>query len=438
MSPEKHAEYAANRARAKVLVNRADALATKFETGAGTPAELAEAKSINDELREMQRFETPAIIPGDNGGNDGYTDSDVRATSAPLETRTWQELTQRAGVPYESAGQTWRDSSEFLASLCSGRWDPRLTKRDGNSTTVEADGGFAVPSFMLSSIFDASLSAEIIRPRARIFAMQGQTLSIPAWNDVDHSTNTHGGFTAEWVEEGAAFTVQTPALRKTLFQAKKLGLLSRVTNELASDSPSFTAGLLTAMQQATAFNLDSAFMSGDGASAPEGILNAPCLVTVAKESGQAAATILTENIVKMWARLLPGSARSAAWIVNPETLPELHTLTLAVGTGGTVSGLLRDDGRGGMTMMGRPVLVSEHAQALGTAGDIMLADLSYYGIGLRAAATIDVSQAPYFTSDELGVRLKIRIDGKALLASAITPAKGAATLSPFVVLATRA
>jgi HK97 family phage major capsid protein len=48
--------------------------------------------------------------------------------------------------------------------------------------------------------------------------------------------------------------------------------------------------------------LDDAIINGTGAGMPLGVLNAGCLVSVTKESGQKADTIVAENAVKMYHR----------------------------------------------------------------------------------------------------------------------------------------
>jgi hypothetical protein len=81
-------------------------------------------------------------------------------------------------------------------------------------------------------------------------------------------------------------------------------------------------------------------------------------LSITKETGQTADTIITENIVKMWARLRPGSHSRAIWAANPTTFPQLATLSIAIGTGGTVVSLLQPSGIAGgpaTSILGRPL-----------------------------------------------------------------------------------
>jgi HK97 family phage major capsid protein len=90
------------------------------------------------------------------------------------------------------------------------------------------------------------------------------------------------------------------------------------------------------------------------------------------------------------------------------------------------------------TILGRPLIPIEQASTLGTVGDLVLADLSQYVIiekdGLQAASSMHVR----FIYDEMTFKFTMRVNGQPKLKSAITPANGTNTQSPFVALATRA
>jgi HK97 family phage major capsid protein len=159
---------------------------------------------------------------------------------------------------------------------------------------------------------------------------------------------------------------------------------------------------------------------------------------VSAESGQATATIVWENLVKMYARMLPSSLNRCVWIAAPDTFPELATMALSVGTGG--SAIWLNNGASGppMTILGRPVIFSEKMPTLGTTGDISLVDLSYYLIGDRQVMSAMSSPHFKFSNDQTAYRVIERVDGQPWLKSAITPRNNSSsTLSPFVQIATR-
>lgn len=399
------------------------------DPGKLTEADKRRIDELEREFEELSKYPEPETPIRER--SDGL---EPERRGGELTTRKYGELCARSGVSCDFG--EFRDAAEYFSVLLSGRHDPRLNRRV-NQTLVDADGGFAVPTALAERIFDVALESEVVRPRARVFPMTTQTLRLPVWSGFNHQTNLYGGFTSQWIAEGGSFSVETPQLEQVALTPKKLGLMARVTSELGDDSPMFADELIAALSNAARFNLDDAFLNGAGGAEPEGILNSNALVSVAKETGQAAATILYDNIVKMWGRLLPGSHANAHWAVNPECLPPLMQTSVAVGTGGSHVPVISESPSGELRMMGRPVVVTEKLPALGTVGDILLADFRYFAVGMRADVRIDASPHVGFSTDEIYVRLKLRADGRSILSDAITPRKGASTLSPFVALATR-
>ena len=135
--------------------------------------------------------------------------------------------------------------------------------------------------------------------------------------------------------------------------------------------------------------------------------------------------------------MIPSSLNNAVWVAHPDIIPQLLTMSLTVGTGG--SAVYVNNAAEGIptTIFGRPILFSEHCKTLGTVGDIFFADLSYYVIGDRQGVSIASSPHYRFANGETVWRFTERIDGAPWLNSAITPAEGSNTMSPFVALATR-
>ncbi len=85
-----------------------------------------------------------------------------------------------------------------------------------------------------------------------------------------------------------------------------------------------------------------------------------------------------------------------------------------------------------MTLLGAPIIVSEKAKQLGTAGDISFVDFGYYLLGDRQAMSSRQSEDYKFQNDVTAFRWIERVDGRPWLEEAITPQNGGDTLSPFV------
>jgi HK97 family phage major capsid protein len=318
----------------------------------------------------------------------------------------------------------------------------RETLRNAAASSGEpASGGFLVPEAFRAELLSLSLENSVVRPRARIVPMDTSRVIYPYIDDTSHASNVFGGVQGYWTPESGSMTDVAATFGRLALEAWKLTAFANVPNELIADSAvSFEAFIRSTFPQALAYFADVAFLSGSGAGQPLGILTSgnAARVSVAKESGQAADTIVWENIVKMYARMLPQSLSNAVWVVSPDVFPELATMALSVGTGGGPVWLNNGVGGPPATILGRPVVISEKVENLGDQGDINFIDFSYYLVGDRQAMTVASSEHFRFQNGETSFKFVERLDGRPWLQSALTPRNGGPTLSPFVTLDARA
>ena len=326
------------------------------------------------------------------------------------------------------------------------KWSRAVLKVAGHMEEENmAQGGYLVPIEFANQLLMESLEGSVVRPRATQIPMGSNVILIPAIKDTTHATGTYFGGVAIYrpgeVEQKSA---TKPEFGRIKLELHELAGLCYVTNSLLEDSPISIGALLNSQfGEAIGFVEDDDFLNGTGANQALGAFNAgnPALVAQPKETGQAAATIVYENIVKMWARLYPRCHAKSVWVANIECFPQLATMSMPVGTGG-VPVWLPAQGAAGTpygTLMGRPLFLSEKMQALGTQGDIGLADFSKYFIGEKTGGIqIATSIHIRFDYDETAFRFVLRYDGQPSWLTALTPRRGTNTLSPFVVLATRA
>jgi HK97 family phage major capsid protein len=266
-------------------------------------------------------------------------------------------------------------------------------------------------------------------------------MKLAGFDETSRATGSRfGGARGYWTEEAGEKVASTPKFRVIELNLHKLVGLCYATDELLQDANALEQAVRRAFTEEIAFGVDDAIINGTGTGQPLGVLNGGSCVQVDKESGQAAATVVTENIVKMWSRLLPKSQRTAVWLVNQDVMPQLFQLSMAVGTGGSAVFLPA----GGLssepfaTLFNRPIIPVEQCQTLGTAGDILLCDFAHgYVLCTKGGIEADVSMHVRFVYDESVFRFVMRVDGSPTLASAVTPYKGSATQSHFVKLQTR-
>lgn len=309
-------------------------------------------------------------------------------------------------------------------------------------SAVPDAGGFLVPEIFRADLLAVALEKSIVRSRATTIPMDSLRVLIPTVDDTSHVSSVFGGMTYYWAEEGASLTESQASFGTTKLEAKKLTGYAEVPNELVADAPAFQGFFSQKFPEGLAYFEDAAFLTGTGVGEPEGVLNASCAVQVAKESGQSSGTIVWENIVKMYARMLPTSLSNAVWIASIDAFPQLATMSLSVGTGGSAIwlGHFQDPGSQAppVSILGRPVIFTEKTPALGSAGDLTFVDLSYYLIGDRQMMTADSSPHLRFQQDKTAFRIIERVDGRNWLRSAITPRNNSSnTLSSVVQIAAR-
>jgi HK97 family phage major capsid protein len=343
---------------------------------------------------------------------------------------------------YDSEFDGWPD---FLKStwhqnhLGQDRW--RRIRNDYSSLDA-ASGGFLVPEVLRAELLRVALETAIVRSRARVIPMDSARVPFPTIDSTSNASTVFGGISGYWTEEGGSLTESEATFGRVVLDASKLTAYSEVPNELLQDSiVSFAAFIDSVFPAAIAWFEDIAFIRGHGVGQPLGVMNSPALVSVAKETGQAADTIVWENLVKMFSRMLPASLGSAVWVANIDTFPQLATMSLAVGTGGSAIWLNNGIVGPPMTILGRPLIFTEKMETLGGGGsgkDIAFIDFGYYLIGDRMQMRAENSPHVKFQNDITAYRIIERVDGRGWIQSAITPNKGTNTLSPFVTLDERA
>ncbi len=308
----------------------------------------------------------------------------------------------------------------------------------GQNTVSDPAGGWAVPPAYSFGMQDVAAESEVVFPRANVVPMESNEQYFTDFDDHDHSSGLlDGGLTGVWVVETGDLSYKSAVLKRELLKANKLAFLVSLSNESLTDSSQFGTKFQQRMARALAWNRDRAMLiTGTGAGQPESVLNSPSLITVAKESGQAADTIMYENLVNMFARMHPMSLPNSTWVVNQTALPQLLKLSIPIGTGGVFVPVLNESS-GSYTILGRPVVFSEKMNPIGDLGDIALVDFTQYVVGvMKNGLRIDSSAHIKFESDQTVFRTLWRGTGKTLWRTAFTPANGN-TLSWAVTLAAR-
>jgi HK97 family phage major capsid protein len=407
-------------------------LLAKVGNGTATEEEIVQLESIDAEIDTLDKaYDIAVKIEAREEANVTPVNNPI-----PAQPKDDKKLWKGFGEQMIAVYQAGRPEN-------AGRVDQRLyNAASGANESVPSDGGFLVEQEFSSQIYERSYNVgEILQRITPTPIGQGKNgLKIPIVDEKSRADGSRwGGIRAYWEGEADQITSSKPKFSLLDLSLKKLTALVYVTDDLLEDATALEAWLMKHVPLEINFKMENAIIRGNGSGQPLGFLNAGCLVTVAKESNQAADTIVFENISNMWSRMWAGSRKNAVWLINQDAEPQLNGMTLTVGTGGVPvylpAGGLSDSPYS--TLFSRPVVPVEYCSALGDVGDIALADFSQYeaidkGV-LKTAASIHVR----FDYNETAFRFVFRFDGQPAWKSALSPFKGSKTKSPFVTLAAR-
>jgi len=328
----------------------------------------------------------------------------------------------------------------YQDSLSGGRPDERLLIGAAAPTSYGGegagqDGGFLVPPEFSSTIFTLSLGEDSMLPMTDNNELTGNSMVYPKDETTPWGTD---GVRAYWQSEASVANAGKPKLGTSTLRLHKLMALVPITDELLADSNALAGYLPGKAGDSIRWKTNEAFLNGTGAGQPVGALNSGATITVAKDGGQAANTLSMTNITNMISRLPAGSLTRAVWFANPDLVSLLPTLTIG---NYPVFLPLNSGAQAGSTfgmLMGRPVILTEHAAALSGLGDLSLFDFKYYrSITKAGGIQMATSMHLYFDADATAFRFTFRVDGQSKIANPITPPKSTKTRSPFIQLAAR-
>ena len=382
---------------------------------------------------------------------------------AAVERAVQQVLQKRAAgtkVPFAGGGGAATDDpragfknfGEFALAVKDAcqpgkRPDDRLAviakAASGLGEAFGSDGGFLVPPEFAQRMLERVYAPSNLLGMTDAYTIAGSTIAFPKTAETSRANGSRwGGVRAYWREEGDQGTASKAAFGRLQLNLHKLFVMIHASDELLADTQGLALEqyLVRVASEEINFVVGDSIINGKGSGQPQGILKAQCLVTVNKEAGQAAATLVAQNLVNMWARLWAPCRANAVWLINQDVESQLHTMTVGTGSAATLAYLPP----GGLsakpyaTLLGRPILPVEWCPTLGTVGDVILADLSQYLSVVKAGGVrSDTSIHMFFDQNATAFRFVLRMNGQPWLSAAIARKNGSNTLSHFVTLATR-
>lgn len=370
--------------------------------------------------------------------------TDMDAIARPAASRGYG-VVRAPGPP---ARRQFESLAEMLAAVRFNPNDPRLNYVDNAITRVdengelraemrmdtETTGGFLVPMEVRTQLLSIGPEESLVRPRARVIgagSMPDASVAIPVVDQTGATqpASVYGGVTVAWLAEGQTKPDTTPALRQVIMTPHEVGASLVVTDKLLRNWAGARDFIGTLFRDAVSAAEDYAFIRGSGVGQPLGIINSSAAYV---ESRAGAGAVSYDDIFSMAARLLMRSGVSPIWSMSQGVLPQIAQLKDA-----NNNYIWQPDARLGFagTLLGYPVRWNNRQPALGTKGDVILADWSYYLIKDGSGPFVAASEHVYFQSNRTMIKVFWNVDGMPWLSTTFKEENGY-EVSPFVVLNT--
>lgn len=313
----------------------------------------------------------------------------------------------------------------------------------GLNEAVPAEGGFLVQGDVAEGLLQRTYeTGEILQLMPNPIEISSPSNRVTI-NGIDEQSRANGsrfgGVQAYWSNEAGTLSATKPKFRQIQLVLNKLIALCYATDEMVADAAVMESIINNVFPMEFAFRIEDSLFNGLGSGQPLGFLNSPALVVVAKEGGQAANTVVSANVMKMWSRCWARSRRQGIWCIDQSIEPQLFGMTLP-NAGVATPIYLPPGGLSGSpygTLFGRPVILTEYNAALTNQGDITLWDPSQMAFARKSVLQAASSMHVNFLTDEMAYRFTMRLDAQPAWNTPLIPKNAGPTLSPFVTLAAR-
>ncbi len=342
-----------------------------------------------------------------------------------------------------SADKHIKSLGDYLLSIMRGD-EKRLAVIYGSlKTTLDSQtgalGGYTVPTEYSAQLMQLAAEQSAVLARVKRIPVNTPAGEYPALDQYfvpgagSGETSQAGKAKAIKRAEGASYTETNPEFEVIRYRVADVASgMIKVTKELRADTPAgIEAFLRSVISIAVGSKLEQLVLRGNGVGEPLGILNAAARVNVAAAASN---TFAYGDAVKMVARMKSvGSA--PIWVYHPSVINDIAVMQN--GSGGSVWMANLSAPVGG-TLLGYPLVVSEHLPQTDNTDSVVLADMGGYVLFERGGLYIEFSEHAAFTEGTDTWRFGMRCDGQPWVKGKITLAdpQNASTpyeMSPFVV-----
>ena len=310
-----------------------------------------------------------------------------------------------------------------------GEWF--INERRAMSMGTATAGGVLVPEKFSTDLLSMKGEGQIVRPRATVIPPgdpPDSKLTIPVLNQFG-SNGIYAEMGMTWIGEGGTKADNTPAFTYVEVEPNELGGSTIVTDQLLRNAGALTSWLAKMYNMLVIGKSEYAFLRGSGVGEPKGVIGCTAEKTVTRNT---ATSVLFADVRSMLASLPADSWSNAVWVANQSVLPQL--INLVDGAGNTLFMVGDITKSVPASLFGLPIVFTGKTPPLGTKGDLLLCDFSYYLIKDGSGPYIASSEHVYFTTNKTVIKCFTMVDGSPWPRSTLLLEDGTTTVSPFVVL----
>ena len=333
--------------------------------------------------KDIERLERQAAIDAEL----------AKPTSEPIVNKPAAKVPEKTG----RAAAEYRQA--MLAAIRSNFRNVSNVLQEG----VDTDGGYLVPEEYDSRLIDVLNEECIMRNLGSHITTSGERkINIAATKPA-----------ASWIEEGGALSFGDATFDQIIMDAYKLHVAIKVTEELLYDAAfNLESYIIQQFGKAIANAEEDAFLNGDGNHKPTGLLTTAQTGVIT--SG---ASITADDLIELVYKLKRPYRKSAAFIVNDQTLAAIRKLKDA-----NQAYMWQPSYQMGEPdrLLGYPIHTTPFmptAEAGKTA--LVFGDYSYYNIGDRGSRSIQELRELFAGNGMIAFVMKERVDGKLVLPEAV-------------------
>ena len=332
----------------------------------------------------------------------------------------------QGGLPISSQfNQPYREELHYKLNLYNAA-------ASGMSVGVPSDGGYLVRKDWSAQFLQKGMDRSMLLPLCTRVGV-GADFDSLEYPYIDESSRANGsrwgGVQVFWVSEAGTVTAKKPKIGKGEIRLEELMGLAYVTNRLLRDAVALQSVLSSAFESEIGFKLDDSVMRGTGSGQMLGFLNSPVLVSVTRAADD------VDTVLEMFSRMPARLEAGSVWLHHKNWIKKLPKMKIGetpvwMPPGGMAAAP-------NATILGSPARSIEQCSAVGTAGDLILANMGEYvyiekeGEGVAFDESIHIR----FEYNEMAFRWVKRINGQPVARTSLTPYTGSDALSPFITVA---